>query len=800
MTEVSPRGRELNTEASPSTSVGQVRLWVGGKSRRARSRRPAPWWLRLMMMALASSGLLGGGILLVLSFRWGLTLILDPQALPQLQAFLADPLAPKPLTATTTWAELQHTVGSSGQILGTPMRLPAPGPEADWLVFPVVQPASGKIVQLRVLQSTAGQGAETQLMEVAALAVPPFSAEQILAPLAAEARQSTVSPKEFVSQHLALLPTPPTPSPYHWLALTGQWSSQGTRLRYGQIVIFDPERRRLSLSEVWSSPAEQMPQWIDLDGEGPTDLVIPETIGLDPVLRGLQVVELRGLGPAVQLQPVGWVGVPLDAQAQAKPYQQALRLARGGLWRQAHTQLQKLQAPLAERWTPAAEAQLRLMDRHATLTRRQAEQDWSMPSQKIMALLIDGQWAAALDQLEASPNLLEPLMRSFSADQGRLWKRISAAASVSQPDPAVWVWGGLALEAKQNRQAAQHWLQRQPVTATTRNRLTAILNSSQAPAQPVAAPTAASTPSPSPAPSSTPITSAVGAVASSAEVTASSPVLGVMGPVQPWDGLPPGDWYFPEPQQPGLVQGEQWYTVEVPLVQRNQQWQGAWPQPLASTPAERLWPLLPFADNPSLTMVRWQSSLLGVTQNLYVKGLRMNNGTVTLLAAGAKTSDLALAPLAPLAFSDGALVWLSAEQKTTPTSNALLTTVMDEIDRHQGALPEPLSPATVETLLPQVQLHTLDLTGDGRAEQVLTFDPAILNQLQRLGLKLNGTTHKTMILNLDNQLLYSDLFQPHNLIALTNPRHGRPLALVVHGAQGYGLWQWSDTSQGFDPL
>ena len=114
---------------------------------------------------------------------------------------------------------------------------------------------------------------------------------------------------------------------------------------------------------------------------------------------------------------------------------------------------------------------LRLVARHAALTQHQAEQDWSLPSQKIMALLIDGQWAAALSLLESLPQQLDPMMRRLAADQGRLWNRISAAASLEEPEPAVFVWGGLALEARQNRQAAQDWLDRQPVDQASQDRL-----------------------------------------------------------------------------------------------------------------------------------------------------------------------------------------------------------------------------------------------------------------------------------------------------------------------------------------
>jgi hypothetical protein len=84
------------------------------------------------------------------------------------------------------------------------------------------------------------------------------------------------------------------------------------------------------------------------------------------------------------------------------------------------------------------------MERHGAITRQQAEQDWSTPTQHILALLIDGQWEPALARLEASPELLPTLLNRLGVDQGRLWNRISAAAALPDPPPAVYVWGGLA--------------------------------------------------------------------------------------------------------------------------------------------------------------------------------------------------------------------------------------------------------------------------------------------------------------------------------------------------------------------
>jgi hypothetical protein len=737
------------------------------------------------MVGLTGTGLFAGVVLLVFSFRWGLRLILDPAAMPPIQAWLTSPLTSQS-PQTITYDTLQQLVTDSGQVLGEPVRISERQADADWLIFPVLEADSGNIVKLRLLRkANDSQGSET-FIDVASVEIAPFSADAILAPFPPQERQTKVAPTRFSARQFTRLPKPPIPTPYHWLTLEGQWSNQGIRLRYGQIVLFNPARRRLDLLAVWSSPAGQKPQWIDLDGEGFADLVIDETTSMDPMLRGLQVQDLPGLGPSLQLQPVSWVGVPLDAGHQASPYQRALRLARNGLWHESHQRMKELKASLADEWNGAAEAQLRLVARHAALTRQQAEQDWSLPTQKIMALLFDGQWSSALQELEESPQQLAPIMRRLAADQGRLWNRINTAASLESPDPAVFVWGGLTLEAQQNRPAAQQWLDRQPVDAATKTRLTAIQTALENSSTTLVTEASSQTHSGAPAE----------ADVDPGEMATRPPLVqGVIGPVKPVVQFRPDDWYFPDDQPPALVQGEGWYTIEVPIIRSDRAWQTHWPRTVETGNPELFWAALPFAQTPSMTMVRWESSTLGISHNLYVKGLKKNDTTVTLLASGPLTQK---ASHAPLAFSDGALVWLSAAQQATPDQD-VMTPLLEELRRHHGPLPEHVGTFAFAALLQEVKLHALDLTGDGRLEQVLTFDRDALGQLQGLGIKLDRTAHKTVILTEAGDLLYSDLFQPQSLIALTNPADGLPLSLVTYGAGEYRIFQWSDTEQAFIP-
>ncbi|MGB3199679.1 MAG: hypothetical protein WBA99_02185, partial [Nodosilinea sp.] len=472
-----PRRSSFNPHTPSANPPGTVQVWVSARPRRL-SR-----WLGLL---LALSGLGGGLGLLGLSFRLGLGLMLDPTALPQvLTQFQRSQQGALP--PAITLPDLQRQVAAAGQQIGEPLPLGNPKPDGSRVLLVPVRSADGAIVSLTLLQAI---GDDDDLRAIAALTIPSLSKDLVLAPWRNHAQAPTAAPATFALTQVVTLPAPPVATDGVWLTLEGTWQQQGLTLRYGHLLHYDPHHQRLERLEPWSSPTNRTPQWADLDGDGPSDLIIDETLGLEPALRGWQV----SAGATPRLQSVSWVRVPGDAGARAGVYQQALRLARAGLWGLAEASLSDLKLALAQAWTPAAEAQLRLAERHAALTRQQADQDWSTPTQQVLALLIDGRWEAALSRLEANPTLLPTLIDRLATDRGRLWSRISAAAAQPNPEPAVYVWGGLALKARQNQPtslegATQDWLTRQPIPAATRQRLNRLLTALSNPSSPAVAST-----------------------------------------------------------------------------------------------------------------------------------------------------------------------------------------------------------------------------------------------------------------------------------------------------------------------
>lgn len=755
-----PLSRRSNKVSTTSTP-GAVQIWVGA--------RPHRLWRGLLGLVLVSLGISGGLLLLGLSFRLGLQLMLDPEALPQALAQFqrSQQVA---LSPATSLDDLRRQAEATQQRVGEPLRLEVPGTERrDLVIVPVLDAAAGAIVSLNLFQT---EGSEGQLRAIASLPIAALPKDTVLEPWRDSPQAPTAVPANFDFTRVVPLPAPPVANDGLWLTLEGTWQQQGLTLRYGQLLYVDPQAQRLELLVPWSSPANRPPQWADLDGDGPSDLVIDETVGLEPALRGLQVM------PGPRVQSVSWVRVPVDAGAQASDYQQALRLARGGLWQPAQNQLTNLKTTLAQGWNPAAEAQLRLMERHATITRQQAEQDWSTPTQHILALLIDGRWEAALTRLETSPELLPTLLNRLGVDQGRLWNRISAAAALPDPPPALYVWGGLALKAQQNQPsnrdgATPDWLNRQPVPAAARQRLAKVLATlttaqAQAGASAKAGAIAA-------APAASPVAQAI----------ALPPLTALIGQARP----------IPAPQSGYAAPGQsldaalgQWYAIDVRAVHQNQAWQsGSGPISAEAAPAA-VWPMVQPAAQASPQLLRWVSPTTGVSAPLTVRGLNRTNGTLTLLATGPAPNA---SVLPPLVFSQGALMWLDASQGETAEPGAIAAAIAAIF----GNQP---SPAEAGGSLPTLTQHSLDLTGNGQLERVLTWDEAALTQLKSWRVQVETTSPKTIILGSDNQVIYSDMFAPQTVVALTNPAAGGPVGLLVYRAGGYELLSWQAANRQFE--
>jgi hypothetical protein len=247
----------------------------------------------------------------------------------------------------------------------------------------------------------------------------------------------------------------PAPEPGLWIRLTGLRSQGSSVSTYGQIFYFDPRRERLNLMTNWVSPPGEVPQWQQVTGDNVPELVVNQTVGLEPQYAIYQLKTADGV--AAQLQPITLTQPVLETTA----YLDALTLAKSGLWTASVELLKQVKQDVGKRWNQDAQAQFDYIQLHARVTQAQANQPSASTVQRILGYLVNGSWAPALDVLQSDRSARLEVREMLLSDTGRLGNRIDTALKVMPGDGSVVAWGALLRMVRGSEAQALAWTQRQ---------------------------------------------------------------------------------------------------------------------------------------------------------------------------------------------------------------------------------------------------------------------------------------------------------------------------------------------------
>ena len=243
----------------------------------------------------------------------------------------------------------------------------------------------------------------------------------------------------------------PAPQPGVWLSLSGLRTAGNTAASYGQILYYHRDQARLSLMLNWASPQGKAPTWQQVTGGGQPELVVNQSVGLDPRFV------------VYQLHPQTH-GVPqLQAIDLAEPaftnsgYDQGLMLARNGLWPAAVTLLQRAKQQHPHQWSAASQAQLDYIQLHAHITQAQAQQKSASATQRILAYLINGSWTAATQVLQANQSSIGEIRQLLQADTGIVLDRVQASLDVKPDQVDAIAWGAMVISLQQGAIEADRW-------------------------------------------------------------------------------------------------------------------------------------------------------------------------------------------------------------------------------------------------------------------------------------------------------------------------------------------------------
>ncbi|MBN3869329.1 hypothetical protein [Nostoc sp. JL33] len=574
-----------------------------------------------------------------------------------------------------------------------------------------------------------------------------------------------------------------TPSPGVWFNLRGQ-RQQGTgAFAYGYVVYYNPERTNLLQMLSWISPNGQLPKWQQVTGDATKELVVDQTVGLEPHLQVYRVKPLK-----LFLRPIQLEAITLNSPAlKDYAYQNALSIARSGLWTPAFEWLKFIKKQRKGVLPEAAQAQMDLIRLHSQLTKTQAQKIWASPSQEVLADLIDGRWGKALQLFQASPHNAQEIATLLKADEKRLWNRTVAALRVNPNRTDVQAWFALILTVQQGEEHANSWLKAQP--EITKDNLVYIQGL-------LARLNGESTKSSSTHPSQ------------------------IVGTVQPITQVINSEWLqLNSPADLKLTNNQAWYQVEVSAFNDGKRWLNS-PfenfNPPKTPPAKFFWETLGITSDPEIQIVSWLPNGEQKITIAAIKAVQLRGKVLRLLAAGPKILENRNDVLQPksLALTNAALEWVQPSPITlqqvyqhNPQGVKVILSSLWQSLQQSGELPGGAIPTfeQMQENLGDWPVQVIDLTNNAQPEIILTIsveEIASLNQ-PKPGIPGKNTEQRrerTIILSDSNKVIYTDFTGNYlqKLSAIAKLSGGQSLALLVENAHNYSLRRWSEKNQRFE--
>ncbi len=573
-----------------------------------------------------------------------------------------------------------------------------------------------------------------------------------------------------------------------WFSLSGQRVQNAQTILYGQVLFYNPEQLHLSLLAPWVSPANQSPTWQEVTGGGPPELVVNQSLDLEPKLVVYQLSPRNFLLSPWELAPIPLIPPALNDAA----YQQALKLAQVGLWSPALQQLETIRAR-GTPWSDLAQAQMDVIKLQARITALQAEQTWVSASEQVLTNLLDGRWQAALAIFDQGAAKRLEVANLLQTDSGRLWRRLETALAITPDQVALQTWGALFIHAQRGYEGAIAWVQQQrPMDATREASIRQRLDLLQA---------------------------------AEAEQALPSHFGQMIGSVTAIAAPNPADWLRPD-TVPHLDSpaDQQWYRIQVLGFHDGQQWQQPPFPDLALSPTtatQQLWRLLGLNTDDHVQLVTWQAHEQQEVTRSQVKAVRFQQGVLELLALGPALPAGGTDTSPPLALSGTAarlllqpptLSLATLHQQDAAQSEQIFTALWRDLQR-AGQIPDGVNPKLANWLpwLGHWSVQQVPLTDRDKTDMVFSLGAEELATLKALATQTQPQAtqtqpRRTIILSHAGHLIYSEFTATPNqrltAIVALNPQETAYLLVSDRVASaatptGYRLQHWSPSQQGF---
>ncbi|MCT7950088.1 hypothetical protein NG798_09850 [Ancylothrix sp. C2] len=773
-------------------------------------RRPAPivpaintrpvrrWQVPPGVVAVAA---FAGGLSFLAGGAWmSIQMIMNPDAVMGLNQFLPERegiAGESQGNPPQTIAAIQAEMRDAGQIPGTPKWLTSPkNPkmEPDLLLPVVVESAPPKhlmcmspcqqLSELKIYQPVGdSKNSEKYLRLVSQTQLEGPAETFVLSGLDTGKNRASNRPQALTNIEPLQGEAPPTGI---WLNLSGYRRQGDTTLAYGQVFHYNPDRAHLGLMTQWVSPAGRVPNWQEVTASGRPELVVDQSIGLEPKFEVYQIQPRNFVPNPIELTEISLK----EPVLQDAVYRDALMLAKSGLWSPALQLLESLKQQKIQNnqaWPDSAQAQLDVVAFHAKITKTQADAAWSDPAQKALAAIIDGRWEEALKIFEADLDNTYNISLLLKSDKGVISKRLEASLRKNPSSEVLLAWGAVLRSAQEGKPKAMAWYQSQNKIASasfeTAARVSQVLERLDV------------------------------AMAESLLVNHPGKLMGLAVPVAKVNAQ---DWMMPTKKEAlEKTEGQVWYQVRLAGFHDGQQWLRTpflnLQLPNIET-GRRLWKVLGLNLDPNLQISVWLPDGSQKTGLATVKAVSFRKGVLELLAAGEPLPEQTQFPR-PVAFTADKFRWLEPALMNMNELNGsqpvlvrgILTSLWRELQgpgRGAGRAPS-LDQMLQQSSSWQVQL--VDLNGNQVPDAVLTlqYDMAASWAGSMASLPQNSgdsSRPKTLIFDDNGRLIYSAFTfnSGESLTGFADLEDGGPVALVVDTANGYTLKRWVSDRRRFE--
>lgn len=793
------RATSKDTENCPQEQPGTVSVWVQKYS-------PLPMLGHILRIGGVTTGLLGAGLFVGISLWLSVVLIFRPHPprwLMQAVPYFAQGWGGVSVQSMgDIEAELQAQNRTAGDMISL-ASLSGDRALANLHLLPIFGERSSckrnceEVTELRLYDAKGSNWRESnqqrslQLLDRLIIQGPPE--EQVVDPVWRQNEGMFGSTHPLPLRQIKSLQEEDLPGV--WLTLNGRWRHQGSPILYGQVLHVDLQTQRINSLLNWSSLTGRLPVWRNLDSADLPELVVNQGSGLEPHYSLYSVANTTA-AVAVRLQAIDLRRRNLPETAAPTLYNNALFLAKQGLWSDSLQQFTEFKTQLAGQWSRDLEQQLQLVTFHARASRSQAERDWSSPNQQLLALLLDGQWEAALQELDKPENrAMTTVLPLLKRDSARIWQRITAILQVSPDMKSARMWGALLLLAKEDEEAALKWLT-QNRDAPLKKEFEAIANKVRPDPEAIKIAEAEAAAAKAASDKAKAGTEGAGdneltAQEASASAEATASLNGLFGNARVLTSPNLAAWNVP-PNQPELelASGQAWYEITLEAGNRDQSWTRRFSSANGDSPEAiaAFWQTLGFGNRPTLALTSTMSE--PTSQTVQVRAVQMQSSSVKLLASGAPAPNggtwLVATPgqlVSSQRLSGRSLqqVW----QENPELSDRLITTLSSHLGLSASSVKSTLQAGTASDL---AIVQWVDLTGDQEVEALFKLDP---QTWAAANLPFPASDTVSVVLNQQGELLYSTLWDGSaTLTGWLNTGTGAN-ALVINEGETYRLLSWS---------